>query len=84
MSDPTTPFPHSPQYHARQAARQKEIDRLTERLGWTDAQFLAERDAAYVAEQRKYIQPQIENLQRDIRNDNDPEGYVAFYHTDEG
>ena len=84
MSDPTTPFPHSPQYFARQTARQREIDRLTERLGWTDAQFLAERDAAYVAAERKCIPYQIETQQRDMRDDNDTEGYVAFYHTDEG
>ena len=84
MTDPTLPFPHSAQFLARQAARQKEIARLTERLGWTDAQFLAERDAVYVADERKCISYQIETQQRDMHDDNDTEGYVAFYHTDEG
>jgi len=77
-------FPHSPEYFTRQASRQKEIDRLRQRQTWTDAQFLAERDAAYVAEQRKYLGSQIADQERDMQDDNDIEGYVRKYFTDEG
>ena len=77
-------FPHSPQYFARQAARQKAIERERARILWTDAQFLAERDAVYIAEQRELIQYKIETQERYTREDNDSEGYMAFYHTDEG
>ena len=77
------PFPHSSAYLARQSARQAEIDCLKAKQDWTDAQFLAERDAAYVAEQRRLIPAHIETLRRDMADDPDTEGYVAFYHTDE-
>lgn len=77
-------FPHSPEYLARQVARDKDLIAERERLLWTDAQFLAERDAAYVAEQRKFIVPRIVNIEREMREDTDVEGYVCFYHTDEG
>lgn len=80
----TDDFPHSPEYLVRQAARQKELARLQERQAWTDAQFLAERDAAYVAQQRSYVGPQIENVKRQMQDDTDIEGYVHKYHTDEG
>ena len=79
-----TAFTHSPEYLARQEARRTAIKVQRERLTWTDAQFLAERDAAYVAEQRGYVQPRIDNLLRDMDNDNDIEGYVRKYGTDEG
>lgn len=77
-------FPHSPEYLARQAERQKALDLAKERRNWTDAQFLAERDAEYVAQQRGYVEPTITNIERCMLDDNDIEGYVRFYHTDEG
>lgn len=77
-------FPPSPEYLARQADRQMGLDRYRARLGWTDAQFLAERDAAYVIEQRRYLGPRIDSLQREINDDSDIEGYMRKYHTDEG
>ena len=80
----TDNFPHSPEYLARQEARRAAIKEQRERLTWTDAQFLAERDAAYMAQQRGYVQPRIDDLLRDMESDNDSEGYVRFYHTDEG
>lgn len=79
-----SPFPHSPEYLARQAARDKALIAERDKLLWTDAQFLAERDAAYVAEQRGYVVPRIESIEQDMRDDSDTEGYVAFYHTDVG
>ena len=80
----TNAFPHSAEYLARQAARQKALDHLRDKLAWTDAQFLAERDAAYVAQERSYLGPRIASAEREMADDNDTEGYVAFYHTDEG
>lgn len=82
MTEPA--FPHSPEYIARQASWNKALIAEREKLLWTDAQFLAERDAAYVAEQRSYVVPRIVSIEREMQDDNDTEGYVAFYHTDIG
>lgn len=80
----TKAYPDSPEYLARQAKRQIALVTARERLTWTDAEFLAERDAAYVAQQRGYAQPQVETIERDMREDTDEEGYIRFYGTDEG
>ena len=80
----TNEFPHSPAYLARQDKRQKLLDDLRQRLSWTDAQFLAERDATYVAEKRAQLPFMIAGTEREMKDDDDSEGYVAFYHTDEG
>lgn len=77
-------FPHSPEYLARQVERQKVLDDLRQRLTWTDAQFLAERDATYVVQQRAFVGPQIADQERSMRDDTDEEGYIRKYHTDEG
>ena len=77
-------FPHSKAYLARQAERQRTLDGLRARLTWTDAQWLAERDADYVAQQRGYLGPRIATCEQDMKDDPDTEGYVAKYHTDEG
>ena len=80
----TPDYPPSPEYLARQAKRQKALDALKAKMSWTNAQFLAERDAEYVAKQRSFLGPQIIDCERDIAEDNDTEGYVRKYHTDEG
>ena len=77
-------FPHSAEYLARQAARQKALARFHEKSAWTDAQIIADRSVAYVAQERSYIGPQIANAEREMQDDPDTEGYVAKYHTDEG
>ena len=77
-------FPHSEAYLARQAARQKDIEKLIERATWSDAQFIAERDNEYVVMERSYISPRIESIKRNIEEDNDIEGYMKKYHTEEG
>ena len=77
-------FPHSQAYFARQAERQRTLDGLRARLTWTDAQWLAERDADYVAQPRGYLGPRIATCEQDMKDDPDTEGYVAKYHTDEG
>lgn len=77
-------FPHSPEYLARQVERQKTLDAERKQLTWTDAQFLAARDAAYVAEQRGFIPYRIKSYERDMADDNDIEGYIRKYGTDEG
>lgn len=80
----TDNFPHSPEYFERQASRQKALGALREKMTWTDAQWLAERDVAYVAQQRSHLRAGIINSEQEMKDDNDPEGYIRYYGTDEG
>lgn len=82
MAEHDPNYPPSPEYLARQAERQKKLDFERERRTWTDAQFLAERDAAYIAEQRSFVEPLIADIERDMMGDTDFEGYMQKYGTE--
>jgi hypothetical protein len=77
-------FPPSPEYLARQAAWQGKLNELLQRQKWTCRDFLDDRDAKYVEEQRRLLPYLIKDIERSMNDDGDTLGSVRHYGTDEG